>query len=266
MRFDIHPYGKPFNMLLSIRVLRAVNLRLSVFDAETGRIYLERPLRLNRNKRVLVKMPIVPDQLTCEIIDKNLPRQNSAFKLEHIKVIPDTKCPVELTQNDKSFIRFAKWFATESSRLQAGKVGTLYQSDGFAILYMDNIIDNGIELSTPARIAKESGVIQVSKKRTQDYTVPMLIVMLLHEYAHKFKNHEYGKKESNELAADLIACHITLNLGFDPMEVKQCFKDVFGTKNTQLNKKRMAAITEFIQHFKNNESIRCNINHETRPK
>lgn len=260
MRFDIEPYGKPFNMLLSIRVLRAVNLRLSIFDKETGRIYIERPLRLQRSKRVLVKMPIVPDQLTCEIIDRNLPRANSAFRVEQIKVIPDTKCPVELTSKDKAFIRFAKWFATECSRLQAGKVGTLYQSDGFAILYLDRIIDNGIELSTPARIARESGVIQMSKKRTEDYTVPMLIVMLLHEYAHKFKNREYGKKESNELAADLIACHITLNLGFDPMEVKGCFKDVFATKDTALNRKRMGAISEFIERFKKSEPKRCNIN------
>jgi len=258
MRFDLYPYGKPFNMLLSIRILRPVNLRLSVFDSETKRIFIDRNLRLQKSKRVLVKLPIVSDELTAEIIDKNLPRGRSAFVVEQIKVAPDTKCPIDLTKNDKAFIRFVKWFSTESSRLQATKKGTLYSSEGFSILYIDTIIDAGIELTTPARIARNSGVIEVSKKQTIDYSVPMLIVMLLHEYAHKFKNKEYGKKDSNELTADIIACHIALNLGFDSHEVLNAFYAVFEKKDSKLNRKRMGAIKEFVSIFKESEDQRCN--------
>ena len=120
-------------------------------------------------------------------------------------------------------------------------------------------MDNGIALTTPARISRSSGVIEVSKYIIRDYSVPMIIVMLLHEYAHKFKNKEYGKKESNELTADLIACHIALNLGFDPYEVRQAFIAVFSNKDTELNRKRMAAIKEFISIFQKNESKRCSV-------
>jgi len=67
---------------------------------------------------------------------------------------------------------------------------------------------------------------------------------------HKFKNKEYGKKDSNELTADLIACHIALNLGFDAVEVENAFKAVFANKDTKLNRKRMAAVREFIKIFK----------------
>lgn len=257
MRFELFPYSKPFNMMLSIRILRPVNLRLSVFDSETKRLYIDRNLRLKVSKHVLVKIPIAPDKLTAEVVDQNLPRANSAFVIEQIKVVPDTKCPIELTESDKAFIRFAKWFSTESTRLQAGEKGTLYSSEGFSILFVDVILDGMIQLTTPARIARNSGVIEVSKRMTTDYSVPMLIVMLLHEYAHKYKNKEYGKEDSNELTADLIACHIALNLGFDAQEVLEAFRSVFEKKDTSLNRKRMAAIKEFAEIFAKSETKRC---------
>ena len=244
-------------MLLSIRVIRPVSLRLSVFDSETKRLYIDRNVRLNKSGRVLIKVPFAPDQLMAELVDLNLPRAKSAFSIEAIKVMPDTKCPLDLSEADRAFIRFAKWFSTECSRLQAGQKGTLYSSEGFSILFVDTIIEGGVELSTPARIARNSGVIEVSKKRTMDYSVPMLIVMLLHEYAHKFKNREYGKDESNELTADLIACHIALNLGFDPQEVLSAFGSVFSKTDTELNRKRMAAIKEFVDIFRVSEPNRC---------
>ena len=259
MRFDLLPYSKPFHLLLNIQVLRPVNLRLSIFDAETKRIYSERNLRLKNDKKVSFKLPIAPDRLTVELIDKNLPRTNSVFRIAEIKVQPDTKCPINLTEQDRLFVKFAKWFACESSRLGAGEKGTIYQADGFTILFVDRIIEDGIELTTPARISKDAGIIQVSKVRTIDYTVPMLIVMLFHEYAHKFKNEQFGKKESNELTADIIACHMALNLGFDSHEVKHCFEEVFKRKNTKLNKRRMAAIDEFIKIFIHSEKARCKV-------
>lgn len=259
MRFDLLPYSKPFHLIMTIEVLRPVNLRLSIFDSDTKRIFSERNLRLKKNRSLRFKLPICPDRMTVELIDKNLPRTNSVFRIANIKVQPDTKCPINLTKQDRRFIKFAKWFACESSRLDAGEKGTIYQSDGFTILFVDRIIENGIELTTPARISRGAGVIQVSKVRTMDYTVPMLIVMLFHEYAHKFKNEQFGKKESNELTADIIACHMALNLGFDSHEVEQCFEEVFRRKKTQLNKRRMAAIKEFIAIFKNSEKSRCKV-------
>ena len=267
MIFDLFPYGKPFNMLLSIRVLRPVKLRIMVYDKQTQRIYAERKLRLERNRKVLIKLPIVPDELTTKLINENLPNGESHFLLEEIKVMQDTKCPLELSEGDKHFIRFVKWFATGLETLEATKKGTLYQSEGFSILYMDTIREGSVELTTPARISRANGVIEVSKKAIRDYTVPMLIVMLLHEYAHKYKNPEYGKEIENEITADIIAVHIALNLGFDAIEVANCFRAVFAKKDTDLNRRRMAAVEDFISLFQRNEPERCNIkSHENRPK
>lgn len=259
MRFELLPYRKPFHLVLSIEVLRPINLRLTIFDSDTNRIYTERNLKVKSSRKIYLKLPICPDRLTVELVDKNLPRTYSVFRISEIKVIPDTKCPINLTKLDADFIKFAKWFACESSALETGEKGMAYQSDGFTILYIDRIMENGVELTTPARISKDAAIIQVSKTRTIDFTVPMIMVMLFHEYAHKFKNEQYGKKESNELTADIIACHLALNLGFDSYEVQHCFEEVFKEKNNSLNKKRMAAINEFIAIFKSNEGTRCKI-------
>lgn len=267
MQFDLFPYGKPFNLLLSIQTPCALKLRLTVFDPLTKRIFSDRRLRLDKSRTVLVKLPIVSEQLRVSLQNEHLQNGITPFKLEQIKVVADTKCPLELSDADKNFIRFAKWFSIEVDKLGAGEKGTLYQSEGFTILYLDTIKDGVLELTTPARIARESGVIEVSKKAIKDYTVPMLIVMLLHEYAHKFKNPEYGKKVENELTADLIACNIALNLGFDPLEVENCFRAVFSKKNTDLNRRRIKAIMDFITLFIKNEPKRCNTrNHANRPK
>lgn len=257
MKFALFPKGKPFVMVLDVVVFRPINLRITVFDAVTKRIYAERKIKLMRSEEIQIKLPIVPDELIAQIEDLNLTLGAKTFSVEQIKIRPDLKCPVELTEVDRSFIRFAKWFSTNAHSLETGDKGTLYQSEGFTILYLEKLTENGIEITTPARIARDSGVIEISKNATKDYTVPMLIVMLLHEYSHKWKNQEYGRKVSNELSADLIAIHIALNLGFDAKEIVNCFRAVFAKKNTEENKRRLSAILDFIRIFKGSEQKRC---------
>lgn len=253
MKFDLHPKGKPFNMQLGIRVMGTAQLRIKVYDSYNGRVYADHRLELKRSSPVLIKLPIVPDELTAKIESLN----NCRFVVEHIEVKPDTQCPLELTEGDRHFISLIKWFATQLQDLEAGEKGTLYQSEGFSILYLDTIREGSIELTTPARVARASGVIEVSAKAIEKYTVPMVIVMLLHEYAHKYKNPEYGKEVENEITADIIAVNIALNLGFDPWEVEHCFRAVFAQKDTDLNRRRMAAISDFIGLFQRTEKQRC---------
>ena len=255
MQFDLFPNSAPFHLQLGFNVSGTAFVHIEVFDPSTLRHYAERRIRLKRPTEVRLKFPIAPECLRVRI---QSPKAIN-FELKRIGVLQDTKCPLSLSDADKDFIGFAKWFAVEVDRLSAGEKGTLYQSNGFTILYLDTIKDGGMELTTPARIARASGVIELSKKAIAHYTVPMLIVMLLHEYAHTFKNPLYGKAVENELTADLIAVHIALNLGFDPFEVENCFLAVFATKDTDLNRRRMGAIREFISLFLKNEKGRCKL-------
>ncbi len=253
MQFDLYPYGTPFHLILRVRLLQPDVITVSLTDPETKRVYSKRHLHITRQKTIRLKVPIACDWLRVSLKQ----HKDTSTIVEEIKVMPDTRCPLQLTDQDRSFIRFARWFSVEANRLQAGEKGTLYQYEGFTILFLDTIRENETELTTPARIAKASGIIEVSKKAIAVYTVPMLIVMLLHEYAHKYKNPHFGKAIENELTADLIALHIALNLGFDAAEVRNCFKAVFAQKDTELNRRRMGAITEFISLFEKQENQRC---------
>ncbi len=257
MEFDLFPNKKPFHLFLGLKILRPVTIKITVYDPLTKRVYGQRLLKLSKSLNLLMKMPIVPDELTARIVSKEETPGRDSFRLESIEVKPDTICPLELSENDCKFIAFVKWFATELPRLEAGSKGTIYQSEGFSILYLDQLKEGETELTTPARIDRGSGMIEISKKAIADYTVPMLMIMLLHEYSHKWKNPEYGKEVANELTADIIAVHIALNLGFDFTEVENCYRAVFAKKDTELNRKRMKAISEFIQLFRTNESKRC---------
>lgn len=255
MQFDLFPHQKPFHLFLRLGVFLPCQLRIHVKDPQSGRVYSNRLAKLQKSGVLRLKFPLTPDVLRVTILCERAVQKS--FELQAIKVTEDTKCPLELTDKDRDFVRFAKWFAVDCDRLSAGEKGTLYQSEGFTILYLDTLTDGSIELTTPARISRASGVIEVSKRAIELYSVPMLLVMLLHEYAHKYKNPEYGKAIDNELTADLIALNIALNLGFDPVELQNCFRAVFATKDTELNRRRMGAINEFISLFVKNESNNC---------
>lgn len=259
MRFDLLPYQKPFNLVLTIKALRPVKLIISIFNPISGAQFIYRKVSLKGLNRLLFKLPIVSDRLRIEIECKDLPLGDAHYVIERIEIKRDTKCPVELTERDKRFIKFAKWFALNLKELNAGEKGTIYQSEEFSILLQDKIQEEGQEISTPARIGKHTGIIQASKTKLIGYSVPMLMVVLLHEYAHKYKNAEFGRQANNELSADLIAINIALNLGFDAVEVLRCFEAVFGAKQTRLNKRRWAAIGDFVKRFKQTEKKRCNI-------
>ncbi|CAG5086778.1 hypothetical protein [Parvicella tangerina] len=257
MRFDLLPYQKPFNLLLTIKALRPVRLIVSIFNPISGAQFIYRKVSLKGLNRLRFKLPIVSDRLRVEIVCKDLPLGDAHYVIEGIQIKRDTKCPVELSARDKRFIKFAKWFALNLKSLNAGEKGTIYQSEEFTILLQDKIMEQEEEVSTPARIGKQTGIIQASKSKLINYSIPMLMVVLLHEYAHRYKNSEYGRKANNELSADLIATNIALNLGFDSVEVLRCFKVVFGGKITALNKRRWRAVNQFVERFKQHEKTRC---------
>jgi hypothetical protein len=107
MQFDLFPNKKPFHLILGLRILKPVKLRITVFDSTTKRIYAQRRLKLTKSLDLLVKMPIVPDELTARIVAENEEKGRAGFTLERIEVKPDTKCPLELTESDGKFISFA---------------------------------------------------------------------------------------------------------------------------------------------------------------
>ena len=109
--------------------------------------------------------------------------------------------------------------------------GKLFASKNkeFKIKYYPVIKDymSGNVLNTPARIGHKTGIIEVSKRKFDAYTIPMRMIILLHEFSHKYKNPTMGLEISNEIGADINALYIYLGLGFSKIDAIHVFANVF---------------------------------------
>jgi hypothetical protein len=170
--------------------------------------------------------------------------------------------PIWISHDDAEFIKFAKFFCNNASILSGTQIiqnkpyPSVYRSEGckFIIDYYDVIIDRGPQgqlsaSGTPARIGNETGIIEVSKKDFLNYTIPMRLIILLHEYSHKYKNPKNGRAIDDESAADLAALNMYLSMGYSPLEAEQAFLVVFRDANNRENKIRMDIIRGFIKKF-----------------
>jgi hypothetical protein len=151
----------------------------------------------------------------------------------------------------KHFVDFAQRFCFNAPYLATGKS---YQSDngGFMIEYLPTIIDaKGKELTTPARISRISGRIQVSKKQFDQYTVPMRFAILCHEFSHFYVNEDMA----DESEADMNGLLIYLGLGYPRIEAFEAFLEVFEHYPSQENKRRYDKIKNFINNFEKDNIV-----------
>ena len=161
-------------------------------------------------------------------------------------------------QETKDFYKFAVEFSQNAGILSAGdKKPHIYRSDDgkFTIDYYNTIYDKQSKkrLSTPARIGHNSGIIEVSKSKFMDYTIPMRLVILLHEYAHKYLNPKIGRPISYETGADIQGLYIYLGKGWSPYEAHKSFLQVFRKANGDENHKRYKVIRDFIIKYDKGE-------------
>ena len=108
-------------------------------------------------------------------------------------------------------------------------------------------------INTPARIGHNTGIIEVAKCKFDNYTIPMRMMILLHEFAHKYKNPKIGLKISNEFGADINALYIYLGCGFSKIDAITVFAKVFLKAQTDDNIMRIRKLQDYIQKFENQE-------------
>jgi hypothetical protein len=113
-------------------------------------------------------------------------------------------------------------------------------------------------MGTPARIGHTSGIIETAKWKFDQYTIPMRLIILLHEFSHKYKNPKIGLEISNEVGADINALYIYLGLGFSKIDAICVFANVFLKAQTKGNVESMRKIMEYIQKFENQEFAKRN--------
>jgi hypothetical protein len=238
---------------LGIRVITAYPTKvfIKVYDAERPNIVLtDRYKTVKGVETFYVRMPLtgaISIVDVCDEYEKNMGQASGNIKVEAIEKYPLEKQRGNLRNygaSTFSFIDFAQRFAFNAPYLATNK--TYRSNDGyFMIEYLPTITDGQRELTTPARISKRTGIIQVSKKLFDNYTVPMRVAILLHEYSHFNLNTNIN----DEIEADLNGLMIYLSLGYPRIEGYQAFLEVFKDSPTNQNKNRYDVINNFIRDF-----------------
>lgn len=261
---------RPITIKFGVRTSSPQMIRIVASDLdkqnEFPTYYENRKDIVNGYKEFEVKMPQSPKNVLLSVYNvANGLRRNGedrTFKVVNGKISNLVTCPIWMSPETVSFLKFAKKFAENASNFTAGdKVPHIYRSgDGqFTIDYYLRIRDRktGRFVSTPARIGHNTGVIEVSKKAFLKYTVPMRVIILLHEFAHKWLNPKINRPISYETGADINALNIYLSEGYPFIEAHQAFLYVFKDANNDSNHKRYKIIKDFIDKFSKGEIQKC---------
>lgn len=277
MYFTFPTYNVPFTLVVKVKTKKPECIVLQAYDVvdsmqkingvqtmmpvKTG--YVNRKGIVNGERTFELKFPQVPSKLNVDIFNKKNGKfkgtEDPTFTIEKFEAVPLKTKPVWLSERDRNFIKFVQFFCENASHLSAtqivnGKeVPSVYRSDcgEFTFDYWDKIKDRktGRKLNTPARIGHATGTVEISKEDFLKYTVPMRMVILLHEYSHKWKNPEDGNAIGYETGADINALNIYLSLGYSEIEAHQAFLFVFKGAATEGNHKRYLIIKDFIKKF-----------------
>jgi hypothetical protein len=246
-------------LLVKVEVTMPTKVRIKIFDEQKPKIvFTDRYKTINSSFTFQVNMPITSKSIIISVYDdkKGNTRQDQE---KNIRVVSVDKTPLQKridvvdihNPTIAYFVDFAQRFCYNAPYLEANKS---YQSDngGFMIEYLPSIIDNkGRELTTPARISRLTGRIQVSKKQFEKFTVPMRFAILCHEFSHFYVNEDM----TDETEADINGLLIYLGLGYPRIEALEAFYEVFDNYPSEENKRRSDKIRNFIDNFEKNNIV-----------
>lgn len=217
--------------------------------------YADRVVVVNNSRTIYFGLPVTPKELfigclnTSNINDKD-------FEVTIVEQ-PLKKYNVWLDEETRQFVQMAINFSQVCGFKAPAPNGTTYQTaDGkFTIKNYPVIKDrqSGAVINTPARIGHKTGIIEISAMKFAKYTIPMRVMILLHEFSHKYKNPKINLDISNEFGADINGLYIYLGIGFSKIDAICVFANVFLKAQTDSNILRMRKIQDYIQKFENQE-------------
>ena len=255
MNYTLNSRYEQMTVAISVQCNRPIKLRLKVVDAEKPlTMFTNRYKTVNHSYKFYVRLPLTPKTLDIQLTDDDGSDIKNSVRVLNIEKYGLEKRMDEVDFNSYSvgaFVDFAQRFSFNASYLEPNNYVSELQH--YKIEYLPTIIDgrNGRELQTPARISKSTGRIQVSKKLFKEYTVPMRMAILLHEFAHFYLNENID----DEVEADLNGLLIYLGLGYPRIDGYEAFLEVFENTPTPQNKNRYDIIHKFIQEFDNKKFV-----------
>jgi hypothetical protein len=243
---------KPTKLKIVLQTPYKEKLWIKVADADRPKTYYTiRYGFVNNKTEFVVLMPQSPIRAIVTIFNDsngNIP-QDTSFELLELKAIPYVLPKPKFSKKTESFVKFAQEFSDECGYLSASKRGDIYTSNNgkFRIDYLDAIRNQrGITIHTPARISQLNGRIEVSAEQFREFTIPMRMAILCHEYSHYYVN----KNPSNEVEADLNGLSIYLKLGYPKIDIYNVFLNVFKKSPSMQNKERFDKLNAFVKNYK----------------
>jgi hypothetical protein len=253
--------NRQFSLYITIKCDGKKKFRVIADDyGKPNSQYANRDVIVSGEKTIFISFPVSPKKIGLEIFNIADPNDNS-FTVK-VQAKPLKTYNIWMDSDTKDFLTLAINFAQRSGFEKASDNGILWKTDDdkFRIKYFNVISDvkTGRVYNTPARIGHNSGIIEVAKSKFDKYTVPMRLIILLHEFSHKYKNPKMGLEISNEVGADINALYIYLGLGFSKIDAICVFANVFLKAQTKGNIDRMRKIMDYIQRFENGEFAKRN--------
>lgn len=253
--------NKKFSLNITIKCRGKKTFRVWAQDSnKVNSKYADRQIDVEGERTIYFSFPVSPKELLIVILNvDNIKDKDFEVTIEE-KPLKDYN--IALDQETLNFLKLAIYFSQVSGFSEASPKGVLYQTDDdqFRIKYYDIIRHHlsGKPMNTPARIGHKTGIIEVAKAKFDNYTIPMRLMILLHEFSHKYKNPKIGLEISNEVGADINALYIYLGLGFSKIDAICVFAKVFLGAQTDSNLDRMRKINDYIRKFENQEFAKLN--------
>jgi len=245
-------------MMLYITIACSGKKQFRVWAEQLGKPnskYAERQIEVENSRVIHFNFPVSPKDLYIGCVNINNPKDTD-FTVTIVEE-PLKKYNIWLDEETRDFFQLAINFSQVCGFKKPAKDGTVYQTKDahFNIKYFPVIKDfaTGAMLSTPARIGHRTGIIETSAIKFVKYTIPMRVMILAHEFSHKYKNPKIDLKISNEVGADINALYIYLGLGFSKIDAICVFANVFLKAQTDENIIRMRKILDYIDRFENQE-------------
>jgi len=257
----IQSNNNKFSLYITIRCAKAKKFRVwaEEFQKRNSK-YADREIVVEGERTIHFNFPVSPQALFVGVLNSENPDdKNFSVDLEERDL---TTYNIWLDSETRDFLSLAVPFSQISGFSQASEKGRIYTTEDkeFTIKYFDVIRDQktGQLMNTPARIGHSTGIIETAKVKFDKYTIPMRLVILLHEFSHKYKNPKIGLDITDEIGADINALYIYLGLGFSKIDAICVFANVFLKAQTKGNIERMRKIMDYIQKFENQEFAKRN--------
>lgn len=234
--------GESLTLNIEINVLKPCIIRFKGVDTQDfKKVYFEftkgqgldnSPLPFGRNE-LKIAIPNSPEKLRLYAESSE---SDSSFNIVSI-----TGCPLvlshhySLTSRDLEYIKLAEHIAENLHLLERSRV-YFSSSEQFKIVIFDEVRDRITDkvMTTPARVNRRTGVVEISYNKMLKYSIPMRMLILLHEYGHHAIN------TSSEIEADAFAAKLYFKLGYSSREAIQALTAIL--PNTPSQVKRVKAL------------------------